>query len=83
MATTLRCRGGPLDGRECVTRFPDGFVLIRKGAQWWAWWYRVGADRSAHADREPEAIARERVREVANGERFDVIAYDPQRMAPW
>lgn len=36
------CRGGPLDGKEAVSRFPKGFLLVDKAAnQCWVYEYDV------------------------------------------
>jgi hypothetical protein len=80
----LICHGGPLDGRTFASRSPRGFVIVRKGPTWEAWWYDTdGAIRHRAQHSAAHPITREEVRGLANGGAWDVIAYDPDRMAPW
>jgi hypothetical protein len=78
-----RCEGGPLDGRDFTSRRSAGFVIIRKGGDWQAWWYRTSADGTRHQARGPEDITRDEARALAADTQWDVVAYDPERMGPW
>jgi hypothetical protein len=82
-ASTGRCEGGPLDGRQFTSRRPAGFVIIRKGGEWQAWWYRASGEGTRFTARGPEPITRTEARALATDEQWDVVAYDPERMGPW
>jgi hypothetical protein len=78
------CTGGPLDGSRLVTRQPAGFLLVNRPAGELVAYRAVGprfvaAARGAY-DR---ADLRAMIGEPDHRLRLDVLAYDPERMAPW
>jgi hypothetical protein len=86
---TLRCRGGPLDGRGVAVRFPEGFIIIYKRSpdEWEGWLYRTmqrsGRETEHRADSAPERITRQEARRFAESPGWDVLAYDAEGMGPW
>ena len=85
------CVGGPMDGQDGVSRFPEGFLLVdpRPDKQRvWVYDYREGtddnsarlADRSRFIAREGDALDEERAERTANEPRYDVRAFDPEVM---
>lgn len=72
--------GGPLDGLDVPCRFPRGLVLGNKPAG-----QVLIYDR--HADRlvarTIQAQDETLILRAANEDRYDVLAYDRERMGPW
>lgn len=83
MAISATCRGGPLDGKTAHSRFPAGFLLVRKDPHT-VWIYDVapggegGVERVIFHVREPGGRPgdRDRRARAADGPGYDVIAYD-------
>lgn len=72
--------GGPLDGRRYPIRDPRGVLLVNKPAGQGAV-YKVNGPvalfhRFVELD-ETELI------DTGLGDRYDVLAYDPEEMRPW
>jgi hypothetical protein len=67
------CHGGPLDGREMVSRYPKGFLLADKstGRAWLYDW----RDNAFHL-REPgeRQLDGDRAVQAALGDEYDVVA---------
>lgn len=82
---SLPCIGGPLDGQSFASRYPGGFVVVRRGdpsQQSMSWAYRTKQGQHvAHAV--PRPVTLSDVRHIAEATDFDVVAYDPERMWPW
>ena len=74
------CSGGPMDGQEAVSRYPEGFLLVdpRPDKQC-VWVYDYEEDEGFIA-RESDTLDEERARRTANEPRYDVRAYDPEVM---
>jgi hypothetical protein len=70
----LRCVGGPLDGKDTISRFPKGFLVVDKPAGR-CWLYDIAADESGWILREgyPQAWDRQKSEEAAEGSDYDVL----------
>lgn len=76
----VTCVGGPLDGMEVPCRFPAGLVLGSKPAGE-VLVYDRRADRLVARDIVPQDEVK--IIRAASEDRYDVLAYDPERMGPW
>lgn len=72
--------GGPLDEMRVPCRCPAGLVLINK-PKGEALVYDRHADRIIA--RQIDVLDDQRAADTALGERYDVLAYAPERMGPW
>jgi hypothetical protein len=74
---TGRCVGGPLDGQDTESRYPNGFVVIDRPNKR-AWIYdhdrKTGVFRVRSEDGHPELIGSERRYRVATLLRYDIRA---------
>lgn len=70
-----QCVGGPLDGKEGVSRFPKGFVLIDKPNSV-AWVYDYSESTGIFTSRSPDIHDRERGKRAADESDYDVRALD-------
>ena len=86
------CVGGPMDGQDGLSRYPEGFILVdpRPGKQRvWVYDYHEGtddnsaklSDRSRFIAREGDVLDEERAERTANQPHYDVRAFDPEVMA--
>jgi hypothetical protein len=73
--------GGPLDGMRVPCRYPAGLLLINKPAGQ-AMVYELKAKRLV-TDGLVRDLDDQRAVDTADGERFDVLAYDAEGMGPW
>jgi len=72
--------GGPLDGGTWPCRFPDGLLLVNKLTGSVIVYDRY-ADRII--PREFDDLDQDRAVSTAMGDRYDVLAYDPETMGAW
>jgi hypothetical protein len=77
----IRAVGGPLDGMEVPCRFPIGLVLGNK-PRGEVLVYKRRADRLV-AEGQIQDQDTIKIHQAANEDRYDVLAYDPERMGPW
>lgn len=73
--------GGPLDGLDVPCRNPIGLVLGNKPAGE-VLLYKRRADRLV-AEGEIQDQDETGILRAMNEDRWDVLAYDPERMGPW
>lgn len=73
--------GGPLDGMDVPCRDPQGLVLGNKPAGE-VLIYKKRANRLV-AEGGIQEQDEAKILRAANEDRYDVLAYDPERMGPW
>lgn len=72
-----RCHGGPMDGLEGQSRFPKGFVLQHPLSRRVVVYDRHGEGFIARA---PDTLDDAKAEKAAEGDTYDVRAYDAEIM---
>lgn len=72
------CNGGPLDGKNAISRFSKGFLLVDKLGRR-AWVYDWNGSAFLCRDDEPRELDEDRRWETAEGGEYDVRAYESSK----